>query len=247
MVACAPPWDIESHASEFFKTPKELEFVQAAAKGDTHAMERLITIGVNVNARGDKGVTPLWWAIRTESKAGFRWLLANGANPNADFDHKVSTIMQLAAASKDSAFLKIILPYKPSLEGRIGARWETPLKTAISRGTIENLELLIKAGANIDGTPGDFPPMSHAVALAKYEAVLVLLLAGADFSRTLDVGVNAGGNHLVLAIQGRYIDPNDDAYIWHERVIAFLKSKGITATRPPGEGVRTKSLPPDLR
>jgi hypothetical protein len=237
--------DLRGRASEIFSDPQVRALAEAAEKGNTHKMERLIKQGVNVNGTGRFGVTPLWWAIRTKNKTSFSYLLAHGAQPNPKVD--TITVMEMAAGYEDSGYLEAVLPYKPDL-GRVGSENNnTPLETAISQRQRHNLELLIKAGADLNTDDLGELPLELAAADADYDYVYLMLQAGADPTKMFTPKI--GGpqkNRLATSISTRLIDPNCEEYEWRERVIAFLRARGIEANRPLKERPRTEPLPPDL-
>lgn len=239
---CAAAMDIPSNvsgrAAEVFTDSKTREVAEAGARGDVRTLERLVKAGVPLDGRGRFGVTPAWWAIRNRNKKGFEWLLAHGAEPNPKVES--ITAMELAAGYDDSAFLEIALRHKPDLNRVSDYTKSTPLNTAITYRKRRNLELLIKAGVDLNQTEAGLP-IVIAAQLARYELVLLLLKAGADPT------TRHGSGTLAQTIGDRPIIVNDDEYVWRERVIRFLKEKGIHARRPPGEGARTKPLPDDLK
>jgi ankyrin repeat protein len=239
--------DMRGRASEMFPDATVRALAEAAERGDVRGIDRLLKQGVDVNATGRFGVTPLWWAIRTHNRASFAYLLAHGAQPNPSVESV--TVMEMAAGYEDSAFLETVLPYKPDL-GRVGGKKnETALETAIIYRRTHNLELLIKAGADLNlDDMGQIPMEGAARGRASYDYVYMMLQAGADPTKVHPpLSGNRGKNRLAVTIHNRIIDPNSEAYEWRERVIRFLKAKGIEAEKPPEEGPRTKPLPPDLR
>lgn len=234
--------DMRGRVEEVFTDPSVRSLAQAAERGRVQDMEKLLAQGVEVNAAGRFGITPLWWAIRTKSKKGFAFLLTHGACPNP----KVSTItvMEMAAGYEDSYYLETILPYKPDL-GRVGGEGRrTPLEAAIFYNRRHHLELLIKAGADLNSDDRGSLPLEQAVYDASYDLVYILLQAGADPTAVFPPRSGSRGkNRLVVSIAGRRIDPDDEMYVWRERVIAFLNERGIPAHKPDNEGPRTKPLP----
>jgi ankyrin repeat protein len=56
----------------------------------------------------------------------------------------------------------------------------TPLVTAVEHNRTENVALLIKSGANVNGIPGKLLPLQAAVDMKNQEIVDALLAAGAD-------------------------------------------------------------------
>jgi hypothetical protein len=238
-VARDMPSNVSRRVAEVFTEPRARAMAEAGARGDIRTLERLVKEGTPVDSPGMFGVTPAWWAIRNRNIKGFEWLLAHGAKPNPDVDSM--TIMEMAAGYEDSTFLEIALRYKPDLN-LVGRRTgKSPLVTAIVYRRQRNLELLIKAGANLDQQEGEMPLTAAAVS-SRYDFLYLMLQAGADPAKT----EIEGRVSLARTMEVSYINPDSDAYVWRERVIALLRSKGIIVSRPPGEGVRTKPLPSDL-
>ncbi len=229
-------------ASDFFASPVSLALAEAAARGNIAEMTQLLKDGGEVDSPGRFGVTAAWWAVRTKSKNGFSFLLSRGANPNPDVD--TITILEMAAGYEDSGFLETALSYRPAIN-RVGrSTGDAPIDTAITQNRTRNLELLIKARADLDIQAGSGGlPILQAIYAGRYDYVHMLLLAGANPDKVI-----AGGKvSLVNQISRRYVDPDSDAFVWRERVIRFLRSKGIEAHPPANEGKRTKPLPADLR
>lgn len=234
------PSNISKRAAEAFADPQVRALAEAASRGNVRELERLVKAGADVNAKGSMGITPAWWAIRNRNKVGFEWLLAHGANPNAEVE--TITIMELAAGYEDSEFLKIVLRYKPDLNRAGPYTGHTPLSTAVVFSTRKNIELLIDAGVNLDNDRGQ-SPLSFAAGQGAYEYVFLMLKAGADTERISPIGLS----DLAKTIRNCLINPNSDAYEWRERAIRLLRGKGVEAHLPPNESKRTKALPADLR
>jgi len=234
------PSNIAKRAAEAFTDPQARALAEAAARGNVRELERLVKAGADVNAKGSLGITPAWWAIRNRNKVGFEWLLAHGASPNADVNS--ITIMELAAGYEDSEFLQVALRYKPDLNRAGPYTGHTPLSTAVVFSTRKNVELLINAGVNLDNDRGQ-SPLSFAAGQGAYDYVFLMLKVGVDTGRVSADGLEA----LAKTIGSRLIDPNSEAYEWRERVIRFLRGKGVEAHPPPNESKRTKAMPADLR
>src|SRR3569833_3695906 len=66
-------------ANQAFADPRTAELAAAAASGDPGRVTALVRSGANVNARGDKNVTLLQWALLNESTAGMEALFVVGA------------------------------------------------------------------------------------------------------------------------------------------------------------------------
>jgi hypothetical protein len=69
-------------AEDFFNDSAVVELCDAIEANDIAKMKRLIAEGVDVNAIGEGGVTPLLWAFVDNQPERFQLLLEHGADPN---------------------------------------------------------------------------------------------------------------------------------------------------------------------
>ncbi|MEM7612731.1 MAG: ankyrin repeat domain-containing protein, partial [Pseudomonadota bacterium] len=86
------------------------ELARAAGRGELRTIERLVSSGVDVNTRGEKNATALYWALRRSNHSGFVKLLELGADPNIVFDDG-GTVMHWAVDHKNVDFLRSALEY----------------------------------------------------------------------------------------------------------------------------------------
>jgi ankyrin repeat protein len=68
--------------ADAFTDPGARALAEAAQRGDVKEIDRLATSGVDVNATGKFGVTPLFCALSSRNHEGFLRLLELGANPD---------------------------------------------------------------------------------------------------------------------------------------------------------------------
>jgi ankyrin repeat protein len=228
---------------ELFPADPAREMAAAAGRGDLRKLDRLIQQGVPIDSLGNNGATPLWWTVRMRNKEGFRYLLERGANPNARV-WMIDCIMDLAAGEKDSDFLQLALAHGADPNHINGIGRAPAIFAAVWKYNLPNIRILIASGANLNATDeGGRTVLVQAAVFGRYEYVFEMLRAGANPTVT-----SPDGRHsLMKVIARRQISPDHDAYIWREKVIAFLREKhGIEASKPVGEGERTKPMPPDL-
>jgi hypothetical protein len=211
----------------FFKDPQVLELVKAASSGDVETIERLVKAGGDVNARGERGLTPLWWTMRSANKAGFKRLLELGADPNVwtDDDFAASSVtMDAVWRDTDTEWLELALKHggDPNLKDpRFGS---TPLyKAASSRNRKKVVEMLIEAGADLNHrSDGGSTPLIAAASVNAFDVVWQLIEAGADYRLKTDGGVD-----LAYETVDTSVDPNSDLGKARDKVAAFLEKNGI--------------------
>lgn len=206
-----------------FPDPQVRALAEAAGKGDLKKIEALVEQGVNVNARGARNATPLFWAMRSSNIKGFTKLLELGANPNVVFDDG-GTVMHWAVQHKNEAFLKTALEHggDPNLQG--GQDNETPLFDAIGKQS-DKLDILLAAGANVNVQDRyGFTPVILAAARGRFDVVYKLLNYGADYRIETKNGHTL--SDAIADVRGR-MDPNHELYQWMQKVIEWLEERGV--------------------
>lgn len=218
-------------AEVYFKNPDVRSLANAAKREDISAIDKLVAKGVDVNARGAYGVTPLLFAIERKKKAAFKRLLEHGADPNIQDEVGDSPMSAAAGDAESSEWLELVLKHKgnPNLVDPKGVfafeDGRTPLFMAIDALNLRNIDLLLAAGANLDHQDkGGKTPAMVAATISCYAGVYRLLNAGAN------VHVRNGyGHDLAFNCFLRTINQKDfpEAYVYRQRVLAILKAKGV--------------------
>jgi ankyrin repeat protein len=205
--------------------------VQAAEQGDEMTIDELVKQGVDVNAKGRYGVTPLLRCFWAQNKKGYSKLLALKADPNA-LDERGESVMHKAALADDPYWLDQALKHggNPNLvnKGSKHNPGETPIFYAILEQRIENANLLITAGADIHHkNEKGFFPLMRAVKRPAYPIAYALLEAGADYKAKEPFG----GVNAVEWISGRNLDDIPSRFVkeqgpWFLKTVEWLRNKG---------------------
>lgn len=165
---------------------------EAAGEGKVNQIDELVNQGVDVNSRGTKNATPLFWAMRNDSVDGFQKLLELGADPNVVFTDG-GTVIHWAVQLENSSYLRLALEHGGNPNLVSGQRRLTPLFKAIgSRDSdIPVINMLLKYGAdpNVKESRGN-TPVIMAAGLGRYDIAYVLLNNGADYSLKNNYGEN---------------------------------------------------------
>lgn len=188
----------------------------AVLSGNKDEVTRMIDAGVDVNARGEKGDTPLNNAINTRDLGMMRLLIESGADislPTAtETTHLVSAVY---SGSIDAVKLLIDSGADPN---RRGQDQTAPLHPAARAKSYRMVETLIEAGAKVD--PQDRKgrtPLSHAAEMHRPDVMNLLLDRGADIDATHGQGVTP----LMDALCG-FIRPDDPER--RERALLSVKT-----------------------
>ena len=209
-------------AKNYFSDPKVRELVQAAQSGDESTINELVAAGVDVNSQGKGNTTPLIWAMKAHSYRGVETLLANGANPNQRYEHGY-TPLWFAAGGNDLKLLEMLLKHggDPNIWADIDMN---PLMVSIQQDRMDNYKMLLKYGANINNVSELHASVAtYTVGQGNFELAYQLLNSG--YTAELD--------YFARVVHTRQISTDSDQYPYKEKVIAILKTKGITYPPPP--------------
>jgi ankyrin repeat protein len=169
-----------SNVEKYFVNGADREFVCAVLKGDKTKVDQMLRAGTSVDCRGIDGMTPLLFAIVNSDKQATLLLLSKGANPNLQDNHGEYSPMSLAAGIKDTWLLETLLKNggNPNLRDKLK---ETPIFQAVECLRKVNIDILLKAGADINAqNVSGKTPMMDAGDLRLFDMVLYLLQLGAD-------------------------------------------------------------------
>ncbi|MBO3273849.1 ankyrin repeat domain-containing protein [Pseudomonas schmalbachii] len=214
-----------------FSDPNLVELIEAAMVGKIEKVAGLVAQGVNVNAIGDKGTTPLLWVQHANNLAGMEALLKAGANPNQKTVGGVSPLVW-AAGGDNPEQLSLLLSHGGNPNSNdTGKIEDRPLSRAAAQGRLSNVKILVSAGADVN-------------AHDSYElnaAALAFMVTG-NFEITaylLDNGYDYNLQHLARAVEIRQVTETDKKY-WKNIVIEMLKKRGVTfpvytPCYPPGD------------
>lgn len=194
---------------------------EAAGSGNIATIDELLDSGIDVNARGAKNVTALFWAMKNID--GFTRLLERGADPNIVFDGG-SSVMYWSVQLSDARFLERLLAAGGNPNIPYG-QFDTPLIfEAVAPETKSKLPILLSAGADMNARRSNGNSLlMAATSLGQFDVVYDLLTRGADYTLK-----NRNGKTLVdyLAFIRSTLDPTADSIEWMNRTIEFLESRG---------------------
>jgi uncharacterized protein len=193
--------------------------VEAAWQGNAEKVAQLAAQGVDVNTVGKAGATPLMWALKNKSFVGVEALLKAGADPNLFVPEFRSAAVNVIAGGDELKMLALLLKYggNPNNLGN-GKIQNRPLSMAANQGRLENVKMLLAAGANLNAH--DEYKASAATATlgpAHFEVLAYLLEQG--FNYNLD--------DVAYGVSIRDVPDDSEAQQWKLKVNELLKARGV--------------------
>lgn len=215
--------DPQSMSNEAFANSSLEPLAQAVASGDSAEIKRQLA-SVDPNTPGADGATLLVAAIGAEKLAATQALLDGGADPNQPGGGG-ETPVHTAAFVGDPAFLNAVLAHGGDPNVRNPATASTPLSRALRGLHLDNVRILLDAGADpqLGDNNGD-RPLHVAARTNAGAAILMLLEAGAD-----PLATNSGG----ASFQAYYFSYpprnalNERALAERREVVAWLKAHQV--------------------
>jgi len=191
----------------------------AAKSGNAELIEKLINAGANPDLALQEGETALMTAARAGTVIGVESLIAAGADVNVQEQSRGQTALMWAAAQGHAAVVSALINAGANLEAKSNARPRlmyfessngaafdmgseerlggySPLLFAAARGHVEVGEVLVGAGADVNGTAAN-GASSLVVAIHSGHTEFAQLLLSADADPD---AIDAGYNPLHAAV-----------------------------------------------
>ena len=170
---------------QFFSIPTQ-QLLQSLTRADRDGIATAIKSGANVNEIGKRGITPIIYSVIMLNRPAVEGLLALNANPNirqSDGHNALTAGYELSRAAPE-IFTALINSGKCNLNVLMPDDEPMIYYLAASR-KLDFLALALKKGANHSLlTRGQRPLVIAAALLEEYDAVELLLDAGASASAT---------------------------------------------------------------
>lgn len=202
-----------------FKDDKVAALTKAAVAGDERRVALLASQGVNVNTVAENGATPLVWALNERNHRGVEALLKAGADPNLLSEQTGMSPMNFVPMGDDVELLRLLLKYggNPNHPGQ-GMISERPLSLAAAEGRIDNVNLLLDSGADINADDEfNDSAANHSTASGEFQVTALLLERGYTFNLP----------NLARGVSIRQVPPTSDAQRWKDKVVEMLKGRGV--------------------
>jgi uncharacterized protein len=225
----------------WFPDPQAQALAVAAERGDAAQVRRLMK---DEDINPDKffgvgqaqGMPLLVWPIYMQSPGGLKAMLENGADPNAAVPHPMqhtsrfkgrnrNNAMVWAARSEDTVYLDLLLDHGGNPDTR-NSNGETLMLQAFFLGQWDNVQLLVKRGADVNAKSQGEPIITTYASRGGFEAVYWLLQQGADPDNDSDQPRLKRTINAIFWHPGNPKDPT-----WQRKCQQWLLQRGYT--RPP--------------
>lgn len=153
LMACAH--DIGGkNIDDVFSNTQTRQLAQAACRGDTNTIRKLVGSGADVNAPGLDGLSVLMWALSCNNVEGMKALLDAGADPNHKVKNNLNPVSIAATYIQSTKFLEVLIAAGGNVNAVSGNYEETALMKAFmmghNTGNWNNYYYLLDAGADIN-------------------------------------------------------------------------------------------------
>jgi ankyrin repeat protein len=222
------------------RRPIAADLVEAAALGDVRAVERLVALGLPLDARDAKGATALIRAAGRGHPAVVAWLLEAGADPGLAASSGVDALTAAIAAHRDPV-VRVLLDHGVAADAPV-AHGVPPLLVAAAVGAAPCVGLLLERGARADATDPRGNTALHAAAQFAFTAAdgdtaLALLRRLVEGGCPVDAP-NRDGQTALLLVLGSHAQPRSaQPATGLGRIAEWLASIGADVARQDARGV----------
>jgi ankyrin repeat protein len=199
-------------AQEAFDDPQTAALVQAAIKGDSTQVSALIEKGVDPNASGAQGTTPLLWALVFGGHRGVAALLENGADPNQKFENGSSAVTMVAKGD-NPGMLAFLLEHGG--DPNASNSFRPALHLAVLNHREDNVEVLLSHGANVNALDGNGRSAAQVAS-----AVGNVQLA---YKLVKDKGLSVNLDELDKTLDNLQFTSQSEQFRWRERLHKLIQ------------------------
>jgi len=226
---------------------------EAIDEEDVEEMERLISENKNLLNFKEPTYrqTLLMWAVNAEKYNAAKKLLELGADPNICSEYDGDNALMFAADNwEDTRYLKLLLSYGANpndTSGKAYGREITPLMMAVTNSNLENVKLLVEAGANINYRSEVAGSVLQKAALMSqvYNVKYLLIDKSCEFNYPFEIYVSYNGKRvdlpgvdkrkkfLVDYMRDWTFDIGSDKWKCKMEIVKYLKERGMDYDKAP--------------
>lgn len=211
-------------ATDFF-SPQMVTLLEDIAQGNQGDAQQKLAGGLDLNSRGQEGITPLFWLMMEKDKDAVKRALQLGADPNYP-SGTGNTPVAAVAGGNDDALLALLLDQGGD-PNSVNQKGEPALFEAIGEERWSQVQMLLDHGADLDKLDNLHRNSAlYAATLNKYEIAYKLVELGADYRLRSTVDDDIAWNIHEGLSQG-LLNPAYPAYGWAQKLKTLLMEKGV--------------------
>ena len=211
---------LRNGADPFLKDEKGRNVLHISVRHDdgcTDVIERLLSFGMDIDSRDDKGYTPLMDAVALANVQAVNYLLEKGADPTLTANNGWS-LLHFACQGGNTTIIKKILSYGLDVNIKCTYGKSTPLMAAIVNNNLEAVKYLLKEGADASLELGLKPITSlHLAVIDPASTSHVVSIIEAILASGLNINVRSSEGMTALMFAASQVKPE---------VVDFLLLKG---------------------
>lgn len=194
-------------SKKYFSDAITARFVDDIQRGDVAQVSAALKAGQDPNSKGLGGIRPIHFVFAAKTAEVANVLLAAGADPNAKAPNG-NTPLHYAVQQATADFTEVLLKYRA--DPRIpGENNEPVLYPALSSPVAEAvLPLLVKAGADVNGQWGGYPPLQASMVQQDWKSTVALMHLGANPVLTTKQGETAAQTFCRLLQRMKPVESN---------------------------------------
>ncbi|EHH0682865.1 ankyrin repeat domain-containing protein [Vibrio vulnificus] len=231
--------------ADLFFDAKMVSLLHAIQRKDSAAAKAMLAQGVELNVRGEEGITPLLWLIMQKDLSAVELALQLGADPNFPAMIEINRTgpkpaqpLAIIAGDGDNKLFRLLLEYGASPNSRDDSTGHPALFRCIGHDNWQQFTWLLENGVDINATDNSNRNAAlYATGLLKYDFVVKLLELGIDYTKPNNAGVTLA--HAIETVFGN--NRKNPSFRLSEdmhKAKAMLEERGVVFPPPTPQEVR---------
>ncbi|MGR2964077.1 ankyrin repeat domain-containing protein [Vibrio vulnificus] len=231
--------------ADLFFDAKMVSLLGAIQRKDSAAAKSMLAQGVELNVRGEEGITPLLWLIMQKDLSAVELALQLGADPNFPAMIEINRTgpkpaqpLAIIAGDGDNKLFRLLLNYGASPNSRADSTEHPALFRCIGHDNWQQFTWLLENCVDINATDNSNRNAAlYATGLLKYDFVVKLLELGIDYTKPNNAGVTLA--HAIETVFGN--NRKNPSFRLSEdmhKAKAMLEERGVVFPPPTPQEVR---------
>ncbi|EJB5267420.1 ankyrin repeat domain-containing protein [Vibrio vulnificus] len=231
--------------ADLFFDAKMVSLLGAIQRYGSAAAKAMLAQGVELNVRGEEGITPLLWLIMQKDLSAVELALQLGADANFPAmitinreGPKPAQPLAIIAGDGDNQQFSLLLKYGASPDSRDESTGRPAIFGTIGHDSWQQFTWLLENGVDINATDNsNRNAVLYATGLLKYDFVVKLLELGIDYTKPNNAGVTLA--HAIETVFGN--NRKNPSFRLSEdmhKAKAMLEERGVVFPPPTPQEVR---------